>query len=202
VAINFRRLDPVFLQGTMIRHPSGLHILAAAGAGRGEPPPELSAEQMLAVLQLLTGLHEVTLVDTPGIPSEAARAALTAADRIFLVTDLTVPALRGAARTIDWLRGEGVEPASVVEVIVNQSGSRSGEISPSEVARTLNLPLRALLPRDDAAALAAANSGKPLADGSVLQRAIAGLVSRTPARAQASPRRAGILRLFSNAARS
>ena len=193
-------LDPVFLRGAMGRHESGLPILAAPAAGRGEPPLELSAKQTLAILELVTGMHELTLVDTPGIPSEPTRAALGAADRILLVTDLTVPALHGCMRTLDWLRGEGVDPESTVDVIVNRHDSRSGQVSPKEASRTLGLPLRALLPRDDVAALGAANAGKPLADmkpGGILDRAIAELAMPAPAVAEASRRRPSLLRLFS-----
>jgi pilus assembly protein CpaE len=193
-------LDPVFLRGAMVRHASGLPMLAAPAAGRGEPPLDLSAKQTLAILELVTGLHELTLVDTPGIPSEATRAALGAADRVLLVTDLTVPALRGCMRILDWMRGEGVDLASTVDVIVNKHDSRAAEVSPKEASRTLGLPLRALLPRDDVAALAAANAGKPLGEvkpGGVLERAIAGLVTPAVPAAEASPRRASFLRLFS-----
>jgi pilus assembly protein CpaE len=193
-------LDPVFLRGAMGRHGSGLSILAAPAAGRGEPPLELSAKQTLAILELVTGLHELTLVDTPGIPSEATRAALGAADRILLVTDLTVPALHGCVRTLEWLRGEGVDPQGTVDVIVNKHDGRSAEVSPKEASRTLGLPLRALLPRDDVAALGAANAGKPLGEvrpGGILERAIGGLVTPGRPAAEASPRRPGFLRLFS-----
>jgi pilus assembly protein CpaE len=200
VIANFKRLDTVLLQGTMVRHASGLEILAAPATGRGEPPLDVSAEQALAILQLVAGTHEVTVVDTPGILCESTRAALTAADRVLLVTDLTVPALRGCARAIDWLSGEGVDAESTVEVVVNRYANRSPEIAPAEASRTLGLPIRALLPRDDTAGLAAANAGKPLAElpeGAALQRAIAGLVTRTPGPEEPIRRRPSFLRLFS-----
>ena len=203
-AASFQRLDSASLHGMMLRHASGLHVLAAPSAGRGESPLELTAEQTTGILELVSATHELTIVDTPGIPSPATRAALTAAERILLVTDLTVPALRGCARTLDWLRGEGVDPASAVDVIVNKHGNRSGEISPADAARTLNVPLRAVLPRDDAAGWAAANSGRPLAEvpeGEALQRAIAGLVTGASEPADAGRRRPTLLRLFSGAVR-
>jgi len=193
-------LDPVFLRGAMTRHRSGLPILAAAAAGGKEPPLELSAKQTLTILELVTGMHELTLVDTPGIPSESTRAALGAADRVLLVTDLTVPALHGCMRTLDWLRGEGVDLAATVDVIVNKRDGRSAEISPKDASKTLGLPLRALLPRDDVTALGAANAGKPLADvkpGGVLERAIAGLVTPASPAAELSRQRPSFLRLFS-----
>lgn len=197
-------LDPVFLRGAMSRHRSGLPILAAPAAGGDGPPLELSASQTLAILELVTGMHELTLVDTPGIPSESTRAALGAADRVLLVTDLTVPALHGCMRTLDWLRGEGVDLESTVDVIVNKHDSRLAKVTPKEASRTLGLPLRAVLPRDDGAALGAANAGKPLAEvkpGGVLERAIAGLVTPAVPAAEASQRRPSFLRLFRERAR-
>jgi len=201
---NIRRLDTVLLQGTMLRHASGVHVLAAPSVGHAEPPLEITAEQALAILELVASTHEVTLVDTPGILCDSVRGALTAADRILLVTDLTVPALRGCARTIEWLRDQDVDPESHVEVVVNRYANRSGEIAPAEAARTLGLPIRALLPRDDTAGLSAANAGKPLAElpeGAALQRAIAALAGRTPGSDDPNRRRGVLLRLFSGAAR-
>jgi pilus assembly protein CpaE len=193
-------LDPVFLRGAMTRHRSGVPILAAPAAAGDGAPLEISAARTLAILELVTGMHELTLVDTPGIPSESTRAALGAADRILLVTDLTVPALHGCMRTLDWLRGDGVDVESTVDVIVNKNDSRGSKITPKEASRTLGLPLRAVLPRDDGTALGAANAGKPLAEvkpGGTLERAIAELAGPTQPDAAAGQRRAGFLRLFS-----
>lgn len=196
VVTNYDRLDAVSIRGAMMRHPSGLAILAAPSVGRGEPPLEPTAEQMIDVLELVIGMHELTLVNTPGIPSEATRAVLTAADRVLLVTDLTVPALRGCVRTIDWLAGEGVDPTSAIEVIVNRYNARSTEVSTADVSRMMRAPVRALLPCDDAAALSAANAGRPLAEGTPLQRAIAELVSPGGPPTEASWIRRGLSKLF------
>lgn len=201
VLANFDRLDSVCMQGMIVRHPSGLELLASPSAAGSDLPVEPSGAQTASILELVAGMHEVTLVDTPGILSEATRAALTAADRILLVTTLTVPAMRGCVRTLDWLRSEGVDPPGTVDVVVSKYGNRSGEISVAEASRTLKLPLRTLLPRDDAAALAAANSGSPLAEGTPLQRAIAALATGKQAPADTGGRGARFLRLFSAATR-
>jgi pilus assembly protein CpaE len=203
VLVNVKRLDSVFLQGSMIRHPSGIQVLASPALAPGESPLFLARDHMLAILELLSGLYEVTLVDTPGVPTEAVRAALGAADRIFLATELSVPALRGCQRTIAWLREEHVDPATHIEVIVNKYANRASEVSQAEAERTLGLPVRMVLPRDDAAATAA-NSGMPLADvrgGAPLARAIAGLIGRTASTPPPTSRRKSFLRLFSGAER-
>src|SRR5204863_361806 len=77
-----------------------------------------------------------------------------------VVTELTLPALRASLRALAWLQEEGVEGA--VEVVVNKYANRPWEVSPAEAAKTLGVPIRALLPRDDAAVYTAVNSGLPL----------------------------------------
>jgi pilus assembly protein CpaE len=200
IVSNYKRLDSVFLQGTMIRHPSGVALLAAPPPKEGEPPLVLSGEATLAVLELLDGMHEVTLVDTSGIPSESNRAALTCADRILLTTELTIPSLRGCLRTLGWLREEGVDTAATVEVVVNKHSTRSADIPLADVSRMLKLPIRTLVPRDDAAVCAAINNGQPLESvkgGSPVQQAIAGLVARGGPASDAAPRRKSFFGLFS-----
>src|SRR5439155_1715698 len=147
-----KRLDTVYLQGTMIRHRSGLELIAAPVPLPGEAPLALTSEQTLAILKLLDTTHQVALVDTTSVPLDATRAALTNADRIFLVTELTLPALRATMRALAWLREEGVELESTVEIVVNKHANRSWEVAPAEAAKTLGLPIRTLLPRDDAQA--------------------------------------------------
>src|SRR4029077_241497 len=53
VATNTKRLDDVYLQGTMLRHRSGLDLIAAPVPLPGEAPLALSSEQTLAILKLL-----------------------------------------------------------------------------------------------------------------------------------------------------
>ena len=193
-----KRLDTVYLQGTMIRHRSGLELIAAPVPLPGEAPLALTSEQTLAILKLLDTTHQVALVDTTSVPLDATRAALTNADRIFLVTELTLPALRASLRALAWLHEEGVDGA--VEVVVNKYANRSWEVSPAEAAKTLGLPIRALLPRDDAAVYTAVNSGLPLEEvkgGTALQRAIAALVGGEEAPRPESAVRKGFRRLFS-----
>jgi len=193
-----KRLDTVFLQGTMIRHRSGLELIAAPVPLPGEGPLALTSEQTLAILKLLDTTHQVVLIDTTSAPLDATRAALTNAERIFVVTELTLPALRASLRALAWLQEESVEGA--VEVVVNKFANRPWEVSPAEAAKTLGVPIRALLPRDDAAVYTAVNSGLPLEEvkgGTALQRAIAALVGGEEAPRPESPVLKGFRRLFS-----
>jgi pilus assembly protein CpaE len=205
IVANYRRLDPVFLQGTMMRHRSGLSLLAAPTPVPSEPPLALSGEQTLRLLELVDASHDVTVVDTTAVPTDAVRAALSCADRILLVAELTLPALRACLRTLEWLRADGVDVHETVEVVVNKYANRSWEVAPAEAAKTLRLPIRALVPRDEAAVYPAVNSGLGLDEvrgGGAVQRAIAGLVTgRATAAEEPSPVLRGFRRFFAVAER-
>lgn len=203
IVTNSKRLDSLFLQGSMSRHGSGLELLAAPAQLPGEPPMELSDEQTRAVLELLRTMHEVTIVDTPHTPTPATRAAILAADRVLLLTELTVPSLRRCLRTLDWMREEGIDPENKIELVVNKFSNRPVEVPPAEAAKTLKLTIRATLPRDDVSALTAINKGLPLAEvgaSQPLAKAIAAL-AETDASNDTDTRPKGLLRLFASKAK-
>jgi pilus assembly protein CpaE len=206
IAENSNRLDSLFLQGTMSRLPSGLELLAAPALLPGETPLSLSEHDTTIVLDLLRGMHDVTLVDTPAVPTSAAHAAMIRASRLFLVTDLTLPALRACLRTLDWLRADGIELERVVEIVVNKHAKIPAEIPVAEAAKTLKLPIRTALPFDAAAAIAAVNNGLPLKEvrqSQGLANAIGAMILRERGDVSApAARKPSLLRLFGGKARS
>jgi pilus assembly protein CpaE len=201
---NANRIDSLFLQGTLSRHPSGVEVLAAPPLVPGETILDATQDQALEILDLLCTMHEVVLVDTPAVLTPAAWAAMTRATRLFLLCDLTVPAVRAALRTIDWLRGENLDVERVLELVLNRHGKLAGEIPPAEVEKTLKLTARALLPLDDVAALSAVNSGGALKEargGRGLAQAIAALVHRQTPGEHDAKKSGGLFGLFGGKAR-
>jgi pilus assembly protein CpaE len=172
---NVRRLDPVFLQGTLTRHTSGVYVLAG-------PPPtagttSVPIEHVRAVLDLLRTMCDVVVVDTPRALAGETLAAFSAASRILLLLELTLPFLRGYRRTMEVLDRLGV-PAERIDVVVAKHGGARAVMPLNEATTTLGLPVTHVLPRDDEAALGALDKGAPLGDvrpGSPLRLAIASL---------------------------
>ena len=196
-----KRLDQLFLQGTMTRHPSGVEVLAAPVSPNGLTPLELNEEDAGTILDLLSRLHEVTLVDTPSVVTTAVRAAAMRADRFFLVTDLTLPSVRACLRCLEWLRLDGVDPERI-ELIINKQTKVTGELPPEEVSKALKMPVRALLPRDEAA-LTALNHGQSLKDvkpNLPLWNGIYGLTAREGEETTAT-KRGSLMRLFGTRAK-
>jgi Flp pilus assembly CpaE family ATPase len=91
-----------------------------------------------------------------------------------------------------------------VEIVVNKHANRAWEVPPEEAARTLKLPIRALVPRDDAVVWEAINGGRPLDDvkpGAPVQRAIAALAAPHGTARPTSAVVKGFRRLFAAAER-
>jgi len=176
ITLNFRRLDSVFLQGTLTRHPSGIYLLAAPPHGSVDTAA-IPADHIQAVLDLLRSMYDVVIVDTARTLSEETMAALWSATRIVLLIERSLPFLRGYRRTLDMLDAIGV-PRERVDVVISKDSNSKAAIPLDEAKRSLELSVTHMLPRDDETALAAVNRGLALADikrSSTLRRAIAEL---------------------------
>jgi pilus assembly protein CpaE len=154
VAARADRVDGAYLQSVLLAHPDGVALLASAAAPAEAPP--LGAAAAARVLRLLCETHAHVVVDTDHHLADATLAALDAADRIVLVTQLDVPALRGTQQALALFSRLGY-PVGKVLLVANRAGSRAG-IAPGDAERALGRRLDALLPNDwerCAAALAA-----------------------------------------------
>ncbi len=172
IAGDAQRLDPVFLEAALARHPSGPYVLAAP-LDRAPVAPSVPPPALVAILDLLRARHDVVIVDAPPPLGEMVSAALRTSDRVLLPTELTVPCLRAAWRTIERLVPLGIPPVPL-EVIASRYSARNASLPLAEARRTLKVPFTHVLPRDDAAD-AAVNRGLPLADidqASPLRKAI------------------------------
>lgn len=196
-----KRLDQLFLQGTLTRHDSGAEVLAAPVSSNGLTPLDLNEDDAGTIIDLLMRLHDVTIVDTPAIVTNAVRAAAMRAERFFLVTDLTLPSVRACLRCLEWLRLDGVDPQRI-ELVINKQTKVPGELPPDEVSKALKMPVKVLLPRDEAA-LTALNHGQTLRDvkqNLPLWAGILGLTAKDGDDA-AETKRSGLMRLFGGRAK-
>lgn len=111
------RVDIQLLEAMTTRHDSGLALIAApslAGQMRA-----VSRAAVLRVLDTVATRYQSVVVDLPRMWHPWTDDILTAADRTFVVTDMTVPGLRFARRLTEQLRARLVFKAPV-SVIVNR----------------------------------------------------------------------------------
>ena len=126
------QVDAELLNSVLTPCPGGVWALPT-----GDSPEDQDMFDSAAVGSVLTLLRQhfaITVVDCEHHLSEATLTALDAADRIVLVTQLTVPALRSTQRSLAVFRRLGYDE-SKLHVVVNRY--QSGDVLPVKDAEDL-----------------------------------------------------------------
>jgi pilus assembly protein CpaE len=168
-------VDEIFLHGTLTRHASGISILPAPQ--QIEEADTVGHDEVKLALRLLRSQFRHTVVDTPRTISGSAVAAFELADHILLITDLSIPSVRASRRFLDLLERLNVG-TSRVELVITELVR--GPVDLKDVTRSLGKEPLVTLPRDDAGASQAMNSGSPLNGGKPagLAAAVSALAAR------------------------
>lgn len=171
--------DANFLAQAMVNLPSGLSVLAAPSSFA--PLDSLRSEQVGALLDNLRRSHDYVVVDLPRALVSWIEPIIQRADKLILVTDISVSSVRHCRRLIEFFTQSNL--ALPVEVIINhQRKPLFQSRMQREVAKVLDRKLDHWLPHDPRAASAAADRGQPLsasAPRSALGRAMTKLARST-----------------------
>lgn len=186
-------IDEIFLHSAMTRHPSGMFVLAAPD--KVEDADTVGHDEVTHALRLLRTQYRFCVVDTPRTITAPTIAAFEQADVILLLTDRSVPGIRSAQRTVQLLERLDVQLSQMRLLFTD---AHPGPIGVEDAERTIGLRPYCTLPRDDAAASAAMNSGNPLngARGAGLATAVATLAGKLAGSEGGERRRGGLLRRF------
>lgn len=152
------RIDGELLSSLMTPGPAGLHVLASSDRPEVQDLIEGSATGTI-LAQLRAHFHFVVL-DLEHYLGERTIGALDAADRIVLVTQLSVPALRSTQRTLDLFNRLGYPPTKV-QVVVNRSNAESA-LTIGDAETVLGRRISAKLPNDFSACAEATTKGVPV----------------------------------------
>jgi pilus assembly protein CpaE len=158
---NYERIDSLFVASAMVPLGSNLNVLCAEESpARGMPPSQEATQRLMNVLRPDV---EALIIDLPRYLLPSARPMLEAAEHIVLVTDLSLSALRDAARLRQALTDEGLGDA--VCFVANRIGlADDGKLTVQEFQNSLKAKFDAVIPEDPKAAKAALE-GKPLGAG-------------------------------------
>jgi len=156
---NLHRLDREFLRELVVKHKSGLEILA--GSDHFDRPGAADAGAIEELLRLLARQYECILVDAGSQINSCTVAALYTADQMFLVANPDVPSVRNAQRLLDRVRQLGA-CGERVRVLLNRA-AEPYPIPPKQIEGALGHPIHHTFPSDYKTVSAALNSGVPLA---------------------------------------
>ena len=159
VVQNISRLDIQLLKQSLTKHSSGLYLLPR--------PVELSDtlaitdDSIRKVIGLMKASFTHMIIDLSKTYSAVDMAAIEAASRVVLVTQLDLPCLRNVVRLMmSFEETEGLQDK--VEIVVNRAGLDAGQISLKKAKDTLGRDVFALLPNDYRTMVEVRNNGVPL----------------------------------------
>ena len=155
---NEERLDSDLLATLLVRHTSGLSVLASP---EQYTPFALVPSGIQRLFNLLRRQFNYIVVDAGTAAGAAADTLLDLADSVYLVTEVSIPALRNARRLLAFMTER--RNNSHVEVILNRFNAREFEIDENSATKALARPVDWKVPNDFPSVRMAENTGVPLA---------------------------------------
>lgn len=156
---NFHRLDVSYLQGSMVKHRSGLDFLAAPlNPEEGE---EITARHIAMVLDLEKKLYDHVIIDCASMfVDDSTVEAFKVSDKIFVITDLSVPAVRNTVRLCKLIEKIGIN-SNKLHIVVNRY-TKGGTLSLDEAEKTLGKNIFWIFPNNFDDIITSINQGVPL----------------------------------------
>ncbi len=158
---NLHRLDGEFLRELIVKHRSGLDILA--GSDSFDRPAATDAGAIEEVIRLLSTQYEYIVIDAGCSMTPCAVSALYGADGICLVANPDVACVRNAQRLLERIGQLGISNERV-KVLLNRA-AEPYPINPTQIEAALGHAIDHTFPSDYKTVSNAFNSGIPLALG-------------------------------------
>lgn len=164
------RLDRKMLEGAMVRHRSGVRVLAQAGyPADGESPQDLlTASVVRQLCTLARRTFATTILDLAHTLQECQLEAMRLSNLVALIARPDVPGLRRARWALDAAAARGVA-RDRFRLVLNCYG-RSGQVDQDKIEAILGIQVFQQIPEDHRAVQLAANRGVPLVELSRLSR--------------------------------
>lgn len=164
-------LDGDYVNEILIRHESGLRVLAAPP--RPEMADEIRADEVRQVLQFLRHEYAYIVVDTSSMMDDITLAVIDSADLMVLMATPEIPAIKDARLVLDLL-GVLEFPRERVFFVLNKTEKKVG-ISPEAIGDNLKVSVEGDIPLDIKTVVTSLNKGVPLLvtdRGSIVARQI------------------------------
>lgn len=152
------RLDRTFLQSLLFHHEAGFAVFASPGVMGGNDA--VNTNSVLAALDTLANIFPVVILDVPRLTRPWTEAALKAADRVCLVSELTIPALHVTRQRIAALNSWGIPKTDVV-LSKYERRSFKASIRKGDAERAIGQEVTGLLDLDPHVTVEAMNCGLP-----------------------------------------
>jgi pilus assembly protein CpaE len=197
--LRLQRLDSAALHMNLLRHVSGVSVLAQPDdLGQSEP---ITPAQAAEILDSLSSSFEAVVVDAPHSFDEVSLELFDRSSTILVLVELSIPSIRAARRALDVFdRLHYTSVPGRVRVIVNRYAGGREFITLDQLQETLGVRAFATIENDYRRVFASVNSGRPFclddpesAAARDLSALAAKLLNRdTPVKPEDRPARRGI----------
>jgi pilus assembly protein CpaE len=186
---NLARLDYHFLSSMLIKHSSGLFVLAAPDR---YTQVEATNEAVHKLLTVARQNFDYVVVDAGSRFSTTGKALFEDGSAVYLITQIGITELRNSNRLIS----EFVASGTKLEIVLNRYTPRTLGIDEESITKALTIPAQWKIPSDYPAARNAQNTATPLAlDDSPISRVIKQM-TRTACGLPANPEKKKRFNLF------
>jgi pilus assembly protein CpaE len=156
---NINRLDVSFLRGVMSDHSTGINFLPAPV--NPEDSEDIRSEHISSILNLSRKLFDHVVLDCGSMHiNDCSVEAFKQSEKVFVVTDMSVPSIRNTVRLCKLIRKFGIS-LEKIEIIVNRY-IKGGALSLGEVEKNFDKPVYWLIPNDFSEIVSSINRGMPL----------------------------------------
>lgn len=159
---NLERIDPLFLDGSLVGHNSGVKVLAEPFDA--EDAAKITAPDIEKILDILVQAFDFVIVDCPKDFNQPGFLALQRASLILFVTTMDIPSLKSAHKALELFERMDIA-RNKVRLILNRY-AKSKLLSLESVEKALGIKVFWTLPDDYSTAIAAVNQGLSILENS------------------------------------
>jgi pilus assembly protein CpaE len=152
---NLKRIDPLFLDGSLVKHATGIRVLAEPFYA--EDARHITPADIDEILDVLCQSFDFVVVDTPKEFDEMLTLVLDKANFILFVTEMDVPSLKSAHRAFELFERTGIYDKKI-RLILNRY-IKSKLMTLESVEKALGVKVFWTLPNNYPVAIAAVNQG-------------------------------------------
>jgi pilus assembly protein CpaE len=155
---NADHLDAELLNGFVMRHRSGLDIIASPDVVKGSHEPK--GDQLGSVMDFLRREYDYVLIDSSAAVHDSRSSVIDQADEVYIVSTPDVAALRDLARMVENL-SLAESAISKLNIVVNRS-TAADSITSEEVEKAVRFPVTISIPNNYFELQKAINDGEPV----------------------------------------
>lgn len=156
---NADRLDSELLNGFIIRHKSGLDVIASQESSTSIHEP--NGDELERVMDFLRREYDFVLIDSPLAHQDTKARILEQVDEIFLVSTPDVASLRDLARTVENLSLQDAASGKL-RLVINRS-TATDSVTREQIEKAVRFPISIAIPNNYFELLRAINEGEPIA---------------------------------------